>query len=64
MNVSRLTLRVDAIGTTDAQDIAKRRARDDGWKVRTVASVRPAAGFDGNRTIRGPWVVELAVVRP
>lgn len=64
MTVSTYTVTVDAVGSTDAQDIAKRRARDDGFRVRTVRSVRPRAGFDGDSKVRGPWVVDLAVVRP
>lgn len=61
---STYTITVEAAGSTDAQDIAKRRARDDGWKVRTVRTVRPSQMFSGDPRVRGPWVVELAVVRP
>ena len=61
MSVSRYTVTVDAIGSVDAVDIAKRRAREDGWQVRTLARVVAI-----NRAVEGErtrWSVELAVVR-
>ena len=63
MTVSTYVVTVECIGSTDAPDFAKRRARADGFRVRTVKRVHPAAGFDGNPKVRGPWVVELAVSR-
>ena len=61
MSVSRYTVTVDAIGSVDAVDIAKRRAREDGWRVRTLARVVAIdAPVEGERT---RWAVELAVVR-
>ena len=56
--------RLSAIGSTDAADQAKRRARADGYRVRTVASIRLAADVPAPadpRRERGSWVVTLAV---
>jgi hypothetical protein len=50
---------VEAIGSTDAADIAKRRARDEGLKVRTVASIR--AVDMPSKTERTRWIVMLAI---
>ena len=59
---SEYTITVEAIGSTDAADIAKRRAREDGFKVRTVSRI-VALGSPSPAT-RGRWSVTLAVVRP
>lgn len=58
---STYSLTVEATGSTDAADIAKRRARDDGFRVRTVARVHPIDTPDPKRRTR--WAVELAVSR-
>lgn len=55
---STYTLTVQADSPEDAQDIAKRRARDDGYAVRTVRRVVRLAHL-GPRA----WSVELAVTR-
>lgn len=58
---STYSLTVEAIGSTDAADIAKRRAREDGYRVRTVASIHPIDVPDPSRRTR--WAVTLAVVK-
>ena len=57
--MSQRTFEVEAIGSTDAADIAKRRARDEGLRVQTVASIR--AVDPPSRTVRTRWLVTLAV---
>jgi len=58
-----IVYRVTAKGSTDAADQAKALARRDGYRVQTVASVRPAAGAIPSRTEAAQWVVALAVRR-
>lgn len=53
------TFRVFAFGSTDAADNAKKQAREQGWRVRTVCSIRLLGKVEGN--VR-EWDVELAVV--
>lgn len=53
---------VQAFGSTDAADIAKRRARDDGFRVRTVSRIHPVDEPAKGRMTR--WAVTLAVVKP
>jgi hypothetical protein len=48
---------VEAIGSTDAADIAKRRAHDEGLRIKTVASIRAV----DSPTVRGRWIVVLAI---
>lgn len=62
MTTSTYSIVVEASGSTDAADIAKRRARDDGFRVRTLSRVHPIDTPDPKRRTR--WAVELAVVRP
>ena len=57
MSLSLYTITVPATTPQDAADIAKRRARDDGFTIRTVKRIRP---IDPAQT---RWSVELAVVR-
>ena len=57
MSLSLYTITVHAASALDAADIAKRRAREDGWRIRTVNRIRPQ---DPEQT---RWTVELAVVR-
>ena len=57
MSLSLYTITVPATTALDAADIAKRRAREDGWRIRTVNRIRPQ---DQEQT---RWTVELAVVR-
>lgn len=63
----QLELRVWAIGSTDAADKAKAEARRAGYRIQTVASIRPAPGsesvVDLHRT-SAYWLVALAVNRP
>jgi len=61
----QVTYRVHAIGSTDAADQAKRRAREAGLRVQTVASIRLTTpghkhGFDPSRQ-SASWTVTLAV---
>lgn len=53
------TYHVEAIGSTDAVDIASRRARDDGLRVRKVSAID--AVDERSRTERTRWVVRLVV---
>jgi len=64
--------RVTAKGSTDAADQAKALARRDGYRVQTVASIRPALRKGDGESFaspvpgpneRAPWVVALAVRR-
>ena len=57
MSLSLYTITVPASTPQDAADIAKRRAREDGWRIRTVKRIRPV---DPQET---QWRVELAVTR-
>ena len=57
MSLSIYTITVHAGTALDAADIAKRRAREDGFTIRTVKRIRPQ---DQEQT---RWTVELAVVR-
>jgi hypothetical protein len=58
---STYSVTVEALGSTDAADVAKRRAREDGFRVRTVARIHPIDAPDPGRRTR--WAVELAVSR-
>jgi hypothetical protein len=57
--MSRRLFEVEAVGSTDAADIAKRRARDEGLRVQTVASIQ--AVDTPAKTERTRWLVWLAV---
>lgn len=59
---STYDITVEAAGSTDAADIAKRRAREDGLRVRTVSRIVAVDTPDPKRRTR--WAVTLAVVRP
>lgn len=52
-----IEIRVAAVGAATALGRAKAIARQQGYRIRTVASVRPADA-------EGEWVVRLAVTRP
>lgn len=53
---------VEAVGSTDAADIAKRRCRDEGYRIRTIAAIQPVDA--PSRTERTRWIVRLAVAEP
>lgn len=53
---SQYRITLDAPTAADATDIAKRRARDDGFTVKTVATCKQDA--------LGRWAVVLSVTRP
>lgn len=53
----RVRVELEAIGSTDAQDKAKRLARDAGYRIRTVARVQ-GPSFEMSPQ---PWIVELSV---
>lgn len=57
--MSTYTVTVEALGSTDAADIAKRRARAEGYRVSTVGSIQ--AVDPPSRTERTRWVVRLSV---
>ena len=56
------TFEVLAVGSTDAADIAKRRCRDEGFRIRTVAAIQ--AVDTPSKTERTRWIVRLSVAEP
>lgn len=62
-DVEQIELRVWAIGSTDAADQANQLARKGGYRIRTIAAIRPV-GRVPLPNDRAEWIVTLAVSRP
>ena len=61
MTTSGYSIPVQAATPKDAEDIAKRIARDEGWRVRTVRRTLRVGPTTGTMA---RYVVDLAVDRP
>lgn len=57
----QIEIRVTAAGSTDAADQAKAEARRQGYRIQTVAAIRPVTDVAPGPHKRAGWVVTLAV---
>jgi hypothetical protein len=62
---AHVTFRVSAIGSTDAATEAKRQAREDGWRTKTLIGISLVGPSNGSeRTAVRDWLVTLAARPP
>jgi hypothetical protein len=61
MSSRTVEFRVRAIGSTDAAGRAKQTARELGYRIQTVASIRPVVPDASRGREQADWIVVLAV---